>query len=149
MDTEIKLVSLMTENLKTTNEAIAIVNELGAETFELYVKPLYARNRLLSSTAAKVIAAAPPDSQYIINMLALRNLKKAVDFAKVALPKEEEEEEEVFAEESALIMPPDDEAEDDLEDESVVQEDTAQESTTQTKPSKKGKKKKSTSQEGE
>ena len=145
MDTEIKLVSLMTENLKTTNEAIAIVNELGAETFELYVKPLYARNRLLSSTAAKVIAAAPPDSQYIINMLALRNLKKAVDFAKVALPKEEEEEEEVFAEESALIMPPDDEA----EDESVLQEDTAQESTTQTKPSKKGKKKKSTSQEGE
>ena len=109
MDTEIKLVSLITENLKTTNEAIAIVNELGAETFELYVKPLYARNRLLSSTGAKVIAAAPPDSQYIINMLALRNLKKAVDFAKVALPKEEEEEEEVFAEESALIMPPDEE----------------------------------------
>jgi hypothetical protein len=85
MESDIKLVDLRAQSLRVVKECIKIAESLGATSFRFYVNPTYIRNGLIVTSIVKLIGEAPPDTQYLIDLAGLKNLKATVDFAKKVL----------------------------------------------------------------
>jgi hypothetical protein len=85
MESDIKLVDLRKQSLKVVKESIKIAESLGADAFRFYVNPTFIKNGLVITSIVKLIAEAPPATQYLIDFAGLRNLKATVDFAKKVL----------------------------------------------------------------
>lgn len=85
MESDIKLVDLRKQSLKVVKESIKIAESLGADAFRFYVNPTFIKNGLVITSIVKLIAEAPPATQYLIDFAGLKNLKATVDFAKKVL----------------------------------------------------------------
>lgn len=85
MESDIKLVDLTKENLNTVKEAIKIASGLGPTGFKFFVSKNFIRHGLVVTKIVPLSGDAPPKSQLLMRFTDLKNLKKAVDFAKKVL----------------------------------------------------------------
>ena len=85
MESDIKLVDLTKENLNTVKEAIKIASSLGPTGFKFFVSKNFIRHGLVVTKIVPLSGDAPPKSQLLMRFTDLKNLKKAVDFAKRVL----------------------------------------------------------------